>query len=111
MHDTNHEAPPVAAKLRAWLAQAVEAGASDLHLIAGYPPVLRLHGDLTELAEPPLRADEVEGLLRALCTPEAFARLKANKNLDLSFEMAVNRRPGRFRANLLLSGGGTGACL
>jgi Tfp pilus assembly pilus retraction ATPase PilT len=37
-------------KLRGWLRRAVESGASDLHLVAGYPPVLRLHGDLIELS-------------------------------------------------------------
>ena len=42
-------------RLRGWLAHAVEVGASDLHLTVGYPPGLRLHGDLTELAEEPLR--------------------------------------------------------
>ena len=45
-------------KLRQWLTRAVEAGASDLHLIAGYPPVLRLHGDFTELPEPVLAAEQ-----------------------------------------------------
>ena len=46
--------PAVPEKLRRWLEWAVQVGASDLHLIVGYPPVLRLNGDLTELPEPVL---------------------------------------------------------
>ena len=57
MSDFDHGSPALPEKLGAWLARAVEAGASDLHLIPGHPPVLRLHGDLTELAEPPLRPE------------------------------------------------------
>src|SRR5262245_23693996 len=110
MTDRKHEAPPVPDKLQEWLRRAVDAGASDLHLIVGYPPVLRLHGDLTELSEPPLKGAETHQLLGALCPPEAFARLQAHKNVDLSFELAINGQTGRFRANLFHSGRELGAC-
>jgi twitching motility protein PilT len=111
MNEKNPAAPAVPEKVRAWLARAVETGASDLHLLAGYPPVLRLHGDLIELPEPPLRAEEVEPLLRALCPPEALARLESQKNIDFSFDLAMAGRTGRFRANLFQAGGQLGACL
>src|SRR5438034_11127730 len=90
--------------LRRWLELAVEAGASDLHLIAGYPPVLRLHGDLTELPEPPLDNEESQPLLGSLCPPDALARLEAQKNVDFSFELAVHGRVSRFRAHLFHAG-------
>ena len=67
-----HEPPPVPAKLRRWLEWAVQVGASDLHLIVGYPPVLRLHGELTELPEPPLAADEADPLFASVCPPAAL---------------------------------------
>jgi twitching motility protein PilT len=111
MNDTNPETPPLPAKLHAWLAHAVAAGASDLHLIAGHPPVLRLHGDLTELSEPPLEGDEARTLLASLCPPDAHARLGAEKNVDFSFELAANGQTGRFRVNLFQAGGQLGACL
>ena len=41
-------------RLQQWLAQVIESGGSDLHLVPGHPPVQRLHGDLVELAAPPL---------------------------------------------------------
>ncbi len=37
--------------LHDWLVSAVEAEASDLHVVAGYPPMLRIHGQLRNLNE------------------------------------------------------------
>jgi twitching motility protein PilT len=111
MSESNHEAPPIPEKLRAWLNRTVEAGASDLHLIVGYPPVLRLHGDLTELPGPPLTGEEAHQLLYALCPPEAFARLEVQRNIDFSFAFAANGRLSRFRANLFHTGRQLGACV
>jgi twitching motility protein PilT len=98
-------------KLRGWLTRAVERGASDLHLIAGYPPVLRLHGDLIEMKEPALSGEETQALLGPLCRPDARARLDQQRNLDLSFGMEVAGRTIRFRANLFHAGGQMSACL
>ena len=103
-------APPTPEKLRRWLELAVRGGASDLHLIVGYPPVLRLHGDLTELAEPAIAAEEVEPLLAAICPPGAFECLETHKNVDFSFATMVDGGTARFRANLFHSGRQIGAC-
>jgi twitching motility protein PilT len=130
MNDLNSEVPPVPEKLRAWLSQAVQAGASDLHVIAGYPPVLRLHGDLIELPEPPLEGEEVRRLLCSLCPSDGLARLQVQKNIDFSFDVALHGRSSqsekgdcpleergtvpffaRFRANLFHAGGQLAACL
>jgi len=96
--------------LRGWLAQAVEAGASDLHLIAGYPPVLRLHGDLTELPRPPLDGRQMQVLVAGLCPPETLAAIEVQKNVDLSFDLAFSQGRTRLRANVFYSGGQLGAC-
>src|SRR5580693_2186396 len=111
MTQTNRELLSVPERLRGWLTRAVEAGASDLHLIVGYPPVLRLHGDLIELPEPPLGGEETQALLVSLCRPDARARLDEQKNIDLSFALDVKGRLVRFRTNLFRAGGQTGACL
>jgi twitching motility protein PilT len=111
MSAADYNAAPVPERLRSWLARAVASEASDLHLIAGHPPVLRLHGDLTELAEPRLQTGEVHELLCALCPPDSFARLQAQKNVDFSFDADLSGRTRRFRANLFYTGGQLGACL
>jgi twitching motility protein PilT len=97
-------------KLREWLTIAVESGASDLHVVAGHPPVLRLHGDLTELAEAPLSGERCDAIVQALAG-DGNGRLRQNRNVDFSFDLEVAGRVGRFRANLFLAGGHAGACI
>jgi twitching motility protein PilT len=111
MNDRNVEQPIVSEDFRGWLATAVVRGASDLHLIAGYPPVLRLHGDLTELPAPPLNGADTRALLQPLLSAEAQARLEIQKNLDFSLEVVLNGQLSRFRANVFLAEGHLGACL
>ena len=110
MHDLS-KMPPAGDKVREWLSRAIAAGASDLHLVAGYPPVLRLHGDLVEIAEPALTPEVTLQLVRGLCTADTFSRLQAQKDLDFSFELEMNGQSSRFRANLFSSGTHLGACL
>jgi twitching motility protein PilT len=111
MTDTNRETLSVPEKLRVWLARAVDAGASDLHLIAGYPPVMRLHGDLIELKEPPLTGEDTQTLLGPLWRADSAPPHQQPKNLDLSFALEVAGRPVRFRTNLFRASGQAGACL
>jgi twitching motility protein PilT len=102
--------PAVPEKLRRWLEWAVQVGASDLHLIVGYPPVLRLHGDLTELPEPALAEDEAGPLLLSVCPPDHLARLRDTRNADFSFGVPAAGRTARFRASLFHAGQQLGAC-
>jgi twitching motility protein PilT len=108
--DADRTTPQAPNKLREWLTRAVNVGASDLHLIVDYPPVLRLHGDLVELTEPPLKEEEVRSLLYALCMPQVLDRFKSEKNVDFSFDVGIDGNRNRFRANLFHSGRRLGAC-
>ncbi len=107
---TPEDAPPIAEKLRRWLEWAVQAGASDLHVVVGHPPVIRLHGDLTALPEAPITEDEAEPLLLSSCPHDALARLQAEKNADFSFACQIEGRTVRFRTTLFLAGGHAGGC-
>jgi twitching motility protein PilT len=107
---TADEPAPIADKLLRWLEWAVQAGASDLHVVVGHPPVIRLHGDLTALPEEPLTEDEAEPLLLSACPHDALERLQEQKNADFSFECVLDRRTIRFRTSLFLAGGNTGGC-
>jgi len=107
-----HAAPAqIPDRLRQWLVATLEAAASDLHLVSGHPPVFRVHGELLEHPHAPLTAEELEPLLAALCPPNAFERLEAQKNVDFSFEMEHAGESTRFRANLFLVGGALGGCM
>jgi twitching motility protein PilT len=108
---TTNTTSPIPDRLRDWLAQAIEAGASDLHLIPDYPPTLRLHGDLTGLREPAISGDDLTPLLRGLFAAEIADRLTARKSVDYSFDLDVRGRVRRFRANVFVVGGQLGACI
>ena len=110
MTDDSDASSPLAA-IRGWLKQAAEAGASDLHLVAGYPPTLRLHGDLRPLAEPPLDPAEVEAALKALSPASAAAQLMVRSDVDFSAELSAGGKRVRVRANLFKAGGRLCGCL
>jgi twitching motility protein PilT len=111
MTPANSEPVAVPETLRGWLNHAVATGASDLHLIVGYPPVVRLHGDLMEMPAPLLNADETRSLLTAICPPAGLDRLETNKNIDFSFDLTDKGRTSRFRANVFYNGRNLGGCL
>jgi twitching motility protein PilT len=102
--------PVVPEKLQGWLEWTLEVEASDLHLVVGYAPVVRTHGVLTQLPEPPLNAEESEPILLSVCPPEALARFRELKNVDFSFGVRIGGRVVRFRASLFNAGGQLGAC-
>ena len=104
------EPPPIADRLRRWLEWAVQAGASDLHVVVGHPPMIRLHGDLAALPEPPITEEEAEPLLLSACPHDALGRLQDQKNADFSLELSVDGRAIRFRTSLFIAGGTTGGC-
>ncbi len=94
---TPPSAPDCPEPLRSWLAQAAQSGALDLHVVADHPPVLRLHGELRELDEPPLDRETVQCLLVPLCPHHAMDRFQADKNVDFAFELTADGQRRRFR--------------
>jgi twitching motility protein PilT len=81
-----------------------------LHLVAGYPPVLRIHGRLRELAEASLDGETISGLVLPLIPPALGTRFEQQQGLDLSLERPLFGRVQRFRLNVFLARGATGAC-
>jgi len=109
MSTTQHE-HVCPAPLRDWLTTAVEVGASDLHLVAGYPPVLRVHGELQPLEPAALDPDGLRGLLVEACPAHAIDRFRAERNVDFALDLTLRGGPQRFRANYFMSGEQMGAC-
>lgn len=96
--------------VRRWLTEAVKLGASDLHLVAGHPPVYRVHGDLRESEEARLDDAALRTFLTPLCPDEALQRFEAEKNTDFSLDLPMGGRSQRFRVNFFLSNHQIGAC-
>jgi len=82
--------------LEALLKQIVKYKASDLHIVVGTPPQLRIDGTLQPLKLDPLEPDDSTKLLYSVLTEKDKIELEENLELDFSFEL-----PGiaRFRAN------------
>ena len=80
------------------LARTVEAHASDLHLVPGAPPAVRVHGELVSLeGAGKLMPDDTRGLLYRILSTEQQKRLEVDRQLDFSYGV-----PGlaRFRVNV-----------
>ncbi len=97
--------------LSEWLQQAVDMGASDLHLVVGHRPTLRLHGSLTELEAPPLEDVMLRSSLLTNCPARAKEQLEKNRNIDYALELPLAGGTRRFRVNLFVCGPHFGACV
>ncbi len=84
-------------RLDRWLQELTARAGSDLLLVAGAPPSVRLDGALQPLAEPPLSGDEIEEAVLPALAPHARARYRESGIADASHRV---RGLGRFRINL-----------
>lgn len=81
----------------------VKNKASDLHLLVGIPPTIRLDGVLNPLTNyPPLTNEVLQAMIFSVISPHQKELLLANKELDFSFGFArdTSGNEGRFRVNI-----------
>jgi twitching motility protein PilT len=77
--------------------EALRTTASDLHLVVGYPPTLRISGKLSPIAgHAPLTPADSESLIFPTFTAEEKDIFLTNKEIDYSVGFGKNR----FRANV-----------
>ncbi|HJV79732.1 MULTISPECIES: type IV pilus twitching motility protein PilT [Oxalobacteraceae] len=90
------------------LAFAVKNGASDLHLSAGLPPMIRVHGDVRRINLPPLEHRDVHGMIYDIMNDGQ--RKAYEEVLECDFSFAI---PGlaRFRVNAFNQDRGAAAVL
>lgn len=79
------------------LEKTINMKASDLHLIVGMPPMLRIDGELTPLEGQALSDEQAEELVLSLLTEEQKDLFLVNRELDLSYD---HQGKGRFRINV-----------
>lgn len=91
------------------LAAAIAENASDIYLLEGTPPTLKVHGVATPLAEaPPLTEADLRKLLVRLVPEASRKEFETTGEADLSF---VHGQFGRFRLNCYRAMGATGMVL
>lgn len=83
-----------------------EKGASDLHLMAGQQPVLRIDGDLERVKYKPLDNDTLKAMLYEIAPEERIKVFEETGDVDFAYEI-----PGlaRYRANFFQQRNGVGA--
>jgi twitching motility protein PilT len=83
----------------------IDRGASDLHVTNSSPPMIRLHGELTPLAHPPLSPTDTKNLCYSLLTEAQKKKFEDDLELDFSFGI---KGVSRFRGNLFSQKGALG---
>ena len=90
------------------LREAADKGASDLHLSAGEPPLLRVHGDLVRIEHPAVTPEQVTELVNSIMSDAQRATFEAEHEVDFACELEGK---GRFRVNVFVHSRGPGAVL
>lgn len=76
----------------------IQRNASDLHMSVGYPPILRIHGELISvIGAEVISPQQMEDTLTAILTKIQKDLFLENMELDFSLELP---NKGRFRVNL-----------
>jgi twitching motility protein PilT len=96
-------------RLNDLLSTTAKENASDLHIAVGKHPTLRVDGTLIPLQkEPLLSAEEAEGIILELLTPEQKAKLATDRQIDFAYSLEDK---ARFRANVYFERGHYAAAL
>src|SRR5438067_13804912 len=95
-------------RLEAWLRILADAGGSDLLLVAGAPPSIRVDGRVRPLADGPLDGIDVEESILPALAPHARRTYRQAQIADSSFRV---QGLGRFRINLHRERGRAAAAL
>ncbi len=94
------------AKIDAFFKLMHEQNASDLHLMAGQPPALRIHGDIERVKYKILDNDDLRAMLYEIAPEDKIKVFEETGDVDFGYEI-----PGlaRYRANFFMQRNGVGA--
>jgi len=88
---------------------AVQVGASDIHIVIGRPPVVRLRGSVRPLDEfPIITPEESQRMIYSILTTDQRMKFEENMELDCSFALP---NISRFRVNVFYQKNGAEAVL
>ncbi len=83
-----------------------EQGASDLHMIAGQKPILRIRGDIERVKYKILENDELKAMFYEIITEEKAKKFEETGDVDFGYEISGL---ARYRGNLFQQKYGVGA--
>jgi len=87
------------AKIDAFFKLMNEQGASDLHLVSGQQPALRVRGDIERVKYKVLESDSLKSMLYEIAPEDKVKVFEETGDVDFGYEI-----PGlaRYRANFFL---------
>jgi len=91
-----------------FLRQLITRNGSDLHLVAGQPPRMRVYGELNPLRSEPLSRDEAQELIMPMMTSQALKHLEEHDSCDFAYAL---QDIARFRVNVFQHLGGMGSVM
>jgi twitching motility protein PilT len=94
------------AQIDQFLEELIRRRGSDLHFIAGDPPRIRLHGELSPLRNEVLSAEVVKANLYEILSKKAIERFESKDGADFAYTLEGK---GRFRVNVMRQLNGMGA--
>ncbi|MBS3759657.1 MAG: PilT/PilU family type 4a pilus ATPase, partial [Desulfobacterales bacterium] len=94
------------AKIDAFFKLMNDQGASDLHLISGQQPALRIRGEVERVKYKQLDNDDLRGMLYEITPEDKIKVFEETGDVDFGYEI-----PGlaRYRANFFMQRNGVGA--
>ena len=94
------------ARLDAFFKLMLDQGASDLHLVAGQQPILRVHGELQRVKYDVLDSDNLKSMLYEIAPEHKIKIYEETGDVDFGYEIPD---VARFRANFFNQKYGCGA--
>jgi twitching motility protein PilT len=90
------------------LKHIIASHASDLHISAGSPLMMRIYGSMKKLDEKPISKETTQNLIYQIFTKPQIAAVEKDHEIDFSLEIP---NIGRFRVNVFHQRQGLGATL
>lgn len=94
------------AKIDAFFKLMNDQGASDLHLVSGQPPALRINGEMERVKYKVLTNDELRSMLYEICPEDKIKLFEETGDVDFGYEI---QGLARYRANYFMQKYGIGA--
>ncbi|MEJ2360342.1 MAG: type IV pilus twitching motility protein PilT [Gammaproteobacteria bacterium] len=95
-------------RIHTFMDMVLKQGGSDLHIVAGNPPRIRLHGIAYSIKYRELTPDDVHDLIDDLIPEQCREEFREKGNTDFAYNYSDR---ARFRVNVFQHTGGLGAAL
>ena len=92
------------AKIDAFFKLMTDLGASDLHLAAGQPPMIRLHGEIERIQYPPFANDDLKQMLYEIAPDLKIKHFEETGDVDFAYETKASAPIITVFCNIPISG-------